>query len=183
MIKKKAKLTMVIFTVALLGAFAIHSLHHEARASKKSKVKWYTITKGLKVMPKRKKPALIFFHTDWCHYCSKMEQETLASPEVTAYLNRYFTNIKVNPEKERSKIKIKTLNQKITPMELFRGAGGRGFPTVLFFDRKGNPITSLPGYLDKETFLLFIKYINRSCYKRNISFRDYKNKPSICEKN
>ncbi len=134
-------------------------------------------------MKRNKKPALIFFHTDWCHYCSKMEEETFDAPQITSYLKRNFITIKVNPEKETQKIKIKTIKQKITPMELFRSAGGRGFPTVLFFDKKGIPLTIAPGYVDKKNFLAFIKYINKGCYKKKIPFRDYMNNPGICKKN
>lgn len=58
--------------------------------------------------------------------------------------------------------------------------GARGFPTTFFFNSKKKPVTTLPGFVDRKTFLSLLKYLKGECYDEKISFDNYMKNPDIC---
>lgn len=46
------------------------------------------------------KPILIEFTAEWCHWCSKMEEQTLVDPNVVELLKNYIL-VKVDSDKDR----------------------------------------------------------------------------------
>ena len=51
-----------------------------------------------------------------------------------------------------------------------------------FFDKKGEPITVIPGYIPPETFLPILKYIKQEWYLKKISFKEFLKKQEEYEK-
>ena len=141
-------------------------------------IKWINFSEGFKSIEPQKKPALMFFYTEWCIYCKKMDSEVFSDPEISQYMNENFISIRINPEKESETIEI--MGKKVTPAQLMAYTGSRGFPTTLFFDSKKKPVTTLPGFVDRKTFLSVLKYIKGECYEEKVSFDDYTKNPDIC---
>ena len=142
-------------------------------------VKWEKVESGLKKAETLKKPVLMFFYTEWCIYCKKMDSEVFSNPEISRYMNENFANIRINPEKETSVIEI--MGEKLTPAELLANSGSNAFPTILFFDNEKKPLTKLPGFIEEKTFLPILKYMKDECYKNKISLDDYINNPELCK--
>jgi thioredoxin-related protein len=140
--------------------------------------KWEKINTGMDNIKKMKKPALIFFYTDWCLYCTKMTSEVFNDPEISQYLNENFISMKINPEKDNDLVDI--MGEKISASKLMAYTGSRGYPTTLFWDKNKKPVTTVPGYIQKKTFLQILKYLKHECYEQNISINDYMNKPELC---
>ena len=46
-------------------------------------------------------PMMIVFGADWCHYCKKLENETLSQPQMAEYINTHF--IAVHLDKDQPK--------------------------------------------------------------------------------
>ncbi|MEW5980041.1 MAG: thioredoxin family protein [Acidobacteriota bacterium] len=65
------------------------------------------------------KPMALYFYTDWCGYCARLERNVLSQPEVQQYLNEKTLYVSVNPEHGEDED------------ELFANFGGIGFPTFL----------------------------------------------------
>jgi len=175
------KIKFIIAAMIIAGSGLIITVNVNGNQDKKeneSKIKWHSLKDGMNLMGEKKKPALLFFYTQWCTYCSKMDNEVFSDPDVISYLNSHFINIRVNPEKETEKVII--MKEKITPMELLSYSGGRGFPTTLFWDRNNKPVTSVPGFIEKEVFLSLLKYMDGQCYEKNVKFSDYRNNVSSC---
>lgn len=47
------------------------------------------------------KPMLLVFGADWCVFCKKLEQTTLAEPEMVKYINANFVPVHVDVDKEK----------------------------------------------------------------------------------
>ena len=44
------------------------------------------------------RPVLVYFYTDWCVYCKKMDRNAFKDPEVVSSLNKNFYPVKMNAE-------------------------------------------------------------------------------------
>ncbi len=44
------------------------------------------------------RPVFVYFYTDWCVYCKKMERNAFKDPKIISKLNRDFYPVKMNAE-------------------------------------------------------------------------------------
>jgi len=51
----------------------------------------------------------------------------------------------------------------------------------LFLNNKKKPVTTIPGYIEKGTFLPMLKYLKAECYENKISFDNYIKNPDLCK--
>lgn len=49
-------------------------------------------------LQQQEKPVVIYFHTDWCAYCRKMEKQVFSQEEIAGFINEYFYAVKMNAE-------------------------------------------------------------------------------------
>nr|WP_121271889.1 thioredoxin fold domain-containing protein [Pedobacter schmidteae] len=82
----------------------------------------------------KKENKLIFldFYTVWCAPCKKMAMEIFPLPEVGAFYNQHFINVKVDAEKGEGIILAKTYRPS-------------GFPTLVFTDAEGKQLYRTTG--------------------------------------
>ncbi len=141
-------------------------------------VKWYGIQEGMIKAKAEGKSIIMYFYTDWCVYCKKMDGQIFSDPDISKFMNDKYISIRINPEKDQETIAV--MGQDLTPAQFMREIGASGFPTTMFWDKKQKPLTVLPGYTEKETFLSVISYINDECYTKNISLDDYMKDKNGC---
>lgn len=58
------------------------------------------------------KPMLLVFGAEWCVFCKKLEQTTLAEPEMVKYINTHFVPVHIDVDKEKkvaSILEVKSL--------------------------------------------------------------------------
>lgn len=104
---------------------------------------------------------MLFFYTDWCSYCKKMQQTTFKNTKIIELLNTYFISIKVNGESNQP---LSKQNKNITGINLLSQFQITGFPTTVFFDKQGKPLTAIPGYLTEDIYIDILKYIYTESY-------------------
>ena len=147
----KAIRARILFTVALPLAMGIffgntvfayefpgwrHGAYGYERASKEAK--------------EQELPVILYFNTDWCKWCQKLNNEYLASYEIEDFLSG-IPKVEVNPEKGSAE---KALSKKY---------GVNGFPTFLVsmpaFGNKAEKITPFlkRGNMTTDEFLQAIK--------------------------
>jgi thiol:disulfide interchange protein len=73
---------------------------------------------------KEKKAVLVYFYTDWCPYCRRLDRDLLTRVKVESTI-KFFVKIKINPEKGRAENLLKT------------SYGVTGYPS-LFVHRPGS---------------------------------------------
>jgi len=140
---------------------------------------WLSFDEGITLAEKEEKPVVIDFYTSWCRWCKVMDEKTFSDPEVSSYLSEHFVTIRINAESRSEKFTFK--GTEYTPVQLTRAFGVRGFPSLAYLDGEGELITIVPGFVPKETFLPFLHYIQRECYKQQMSFEEFLEKQGDCE--
>ncbi|HUV37730.1 MAG TPA: thioredoxin fold domain-containing protein [Patescibacteria group bacterium] len=140
---------------------------------------WVSFNEGLARARKEQKPVVIDFYTSWCKWCKVMDERTFSKPEIAAYLGDHFVSIRINAESKTDRLDYE--GKAYTPVELTRHFRVTGFPSLAYLDREGKLITVVPGFVPPETFLPLLKYINKECYKQQMTFDEFMKRRGECE--
>ncbi|MCB7481808.1 thioredoxin family protein [Christiangramia sediminis] len=79
--------------ILLLIIFCFHSIN-----AQKNEIEWISFEVLDDTLKKETKPVLIYFYTDWCVYCKKMDRNAFKDPEIISSLNQNFYAVKMNAE-------------------------------------------------------------------------------------
>ena len=86
---------------------------------------------------------LDFTGSDWCGPCMKMKQETLDTPQFTAYAQKNLVLVTVDfPERIPQTSSVKIQNEKLNARYQ-----ADGFPTYVLIDKSGRELGRHSGYL------------------------------------
>lgn len=146
---KRTPTYLLLLSFIITGTIVL-SNSHSAQAVTTSK--WYTKASDFKKVEqaakKKDKPYILFFYTDWCGYCKKMNKKYLSNNKIKQLLSKYH-KIKINPDKGEEEHAL--ANQK--------GVGG--YPDFRIVHPDGKSIKLHPfqqgGSLKVKAF---IKYLN-----------------------
>lgn len=86
-----------------------------------------------------KKLLFINFYADWCAPCKVMQESTFRDSDIAIFMNQYYINVHVNADSEKGKA-------------LRAAYAVNVFPTLLFYDVKGDEIARKEGSLGIEDF-------------------------------
>ena len=171
------KLLSLFVSVFLLTTSCVESqnespttaLESNAFAATTAAVQWYRYDKGIELAKTKKKFTFVKFHVDWCGYCRKMDEAVFPEPKIKALLDKHFVSIRVNGE---SKQEVLYKGQKVTEAKLAALHRVQGYPTLMFLDPKSKLIGMIPGFLDKDEFVLVLEYISSQSYQK-MDFQTY----------
>lgn len=84
------------------------------------------------------KLVMVFFYTDWCGWCRRMDESTFADGKVQEALGRLVA-VRLNAEKggraEAARLRV------------------RSYPYIAFLDASGTQVARLPGFMPAPAFL------------------------------
>ncbi|HTK81394.1 MAG TPA: thioredoxin fold domain-containing protein [Bacteroidota bacterium] len=143
-------------------------------AGEKQELKWKTFDAGFAEAKKSNKKIMLDIYTDWCGWCKRLDKDTYGNEKVMDYLNSQYVVIKLNAE---SATKLNFKDKEYSEAGMAQALGATGYPTIVFFDGKGEPITSIPGYVDAERFLPILTFIGDDSYK-SMTWEEYTKKSS-----
>jgi len=174
----------VVPVVLLLFFFLSPNCSSQKSSPQKAKdnpiaVNWLKYDDGLKLAKKENKKIMVFFYTNWCGYCRRMDRYTYKDDEVKKILAENFISVRVNGE---SKDKVSVDKDKITERELASKYVSRGYPTTWFLEPDGEKLSPMIGYRSAEEFATVLTYVAGEWYKE-ISFQDYLKKKDQLTKN
>jgi thioredoxin-related protein len=138
---------------------------------RKAQIQWLDFNDGLAQARSTRKPIMINFYTEWCVYCKKLDRETLQDPEVARTLENGFIAIRLDAENGSAQLSYR--GKSFSHAEFSRYFGVTAFPSIAFLNDKGEAITMVPGFVPAPQFSVFLNYIRRECYLKNISLKDF----------
>ncbi|MCU0612843.1 MAG: thioredoxin family protein, partial [Candidatus Eisenbacteria bacterium] len=125
------------------------------------------------------KPLLVDFYTDWCHWCKVMDAKTFGDPEVAKTLAGDFVLCRIHAEDGKASLRYRDATY--SNVQFTQAMGVRGFPSVAFFDKEGNAVTVVPGYIEAQTFIYMLSYVRDGCYARQMSFQEFMRRKGECD--
>lgn len=109
-------------------------------------VQWLSYEEALKRAQTDNTTVYLYFYSNNCPWCIRTDKEVFASPEVSAYLNNNFLNVRISVEEEpllASRYRI------------------RGFPAHVFLSGKSKEVLfSRPGYMPPGSFLRMLQFLS-----------------------
>ena len=145
-----------------------------SQQQEQQQVKWLGFNDALAKAKSEDKPIFVEFYTDWCPYCKKFQRETIRNQKVAAMLAENFAYVRLNAEDSKNRIKYN--GRSMSHVELTSSFGINAYPSLVFLDSGGQPITMLTGFVPASQFVPVLDYIHQKCYETQISFRDFTKK-------
>lgn len=141
-----------------------------------AQVKWFTLEEALEAQKTEPRPIMLDAYTEWCGPCKLLDKNTFGNSDVSHYLNAHYYPVKFNAEgNEKITFQEQTFeNPNYNPKKtktrngthnFTRYLGVSGYPTLVFFDEKGNFITPIVGYLTPTQIEIYLKLIHKQDYK------------------
>ena len=145
MVLKSRLFILIIFSTFLLAS--INKPLSKETDKNGAEINWTSYSAGITQAKATNKALFLYFYTDWCFNCAKMEKETFKSDPIIVYLNANFISIRVKFDREQ-----KIANQYCV----------RGIPTTVLIDPKGsNSSCQLPGFLSAKRLISLLKEFKR----------------------
>ena len=145
------------------------------------KIEWMSMEEAYALTLTESTPKKIFIdvYTDWCGWCKRMDKATFQNPEVAAYMNAHYYNVKFDAEQKES---IEMLGNTFE----FVPQGSRGYhelaaallngkmsyPTVVFMNPKFEMLSPVPGYQEAPQFLKVATFFGDNIYK-SVPWEEY----------
>jgi len=182
------KLTHIFLIISIVFVWGCSGPDSESIAQNKSEIKvektnkevvWTSFDDGLAKGVKENKNILVDFYTDWCRWCKVMDEKTFNEKKVAAKLKERFATVRLNAESKSDSANFK--GNKFSNMELTRAFQVNSFPSLAFISPEKEVITVIPGYVPAEQFYHIIDYIDKECYKKNVSLEEFIKRNGECE--
>lgn len=135
----------------------------------KAELPWKQFTDGFAEAKKSEKKIMVDVYTNWCGWCKRLDADVYSNPEIVSYMQNHFVSVKLNAE---SSTQISYKDTAYSQTQFSQALGVSGYPTIAFFDSKGEFITKLGGYVAADRFLPIVKFIGEDYYKK-MSWEDY----------
>ncbi|MBP2832590.1 thioredoxin fold domain-containing protein [Aquimarina sp. U1-2] len=139
-------------------------------------INWMSMNEALDAQKKEPKKIFMDVYTDWCGPCKLLDKKTFRNADVVAYVNEHYYAVKFNAEGTEE---IRYNNFTYTNPNHDPGRKGRnsqhffanalkvtGYPSMVFFDEKGNLIAPVVGFKTPKQLELYLKMINNNDYKK-----------------
>lgn len=109
------------------------------------------------------RPVIIDFYTDWCHWCTEMDEKTFSHPSIRQKFADNWVMLKVNAENAETKGTYKGIT--LSYRELAQKFGVTGYPSYGFLDKAGEPVNIISGYREVPQFSMILDYFQQEIYK------------------
>ncbi|MFC4634779.1 thioredoxin family protein [Dokdonia ponticola] len=151
-------------------------------------INWMTFDEALAAQEKNPKKIIVDAYTTWCGPCKLLDRNTFGNKKVAAFINEHYYAVKFNAEgtEEVNYLDNVYTNPRHDPNRRGRNSQHefaqalrlRGYPSIVFFDEKGNYIQPVVGYRTPRQLEIYLKMIANDDYKElttDEKWEDYQN--------
>ncbi|MEH6535164.1 MAG: thioredoxin fold domain-containing protein [Psychroserpens sp.] len=160
----------------LVLLFAVALITSTSAIAQSQEINWMTFEDALAAQKKNPKKIMMDVYTNWCGPCKLLDKNTFHNKDVVAFVNKNFYAVKFNAEgnskvtyegKEYSNpsYKEELKNRRNGVHQLSRYLGVRAYPTIVYFDEKGDKIQPISGYMKPQQIELYLKLFQTDAYK------------------
>ncbi len=138
-------------------------------------IKWTSMNEALELQDAKPKKILVFFYAKWSEDSHKMNENTLVNQDVAQYINQHFYAVNFDGEGNE---KVNYKDFEYTNPNYDPKREGRNYqhffadalkvttyPTIVFFDEKGEIISPVAGYKSPKDLEIFLKMVASDDYK------------------
>ncbi len=135
-----------------------HTLPPTETAHSKA-IEWHKVSDILDLQKKQRKLIIIDVYTDWCKWCTVMDEKTFKDPYLSQYLNERFHLVKFNAE-QREPVTFRGQKHSYVPSgrrgyhtlaaDLLQGS--LSYPSFVVLDQDLNALKVIKGYKDAIAF-------------------------------
>ncbi|MCP9199664.1 thioredoxin fold domain-containing protein [Gramella sp. GC03-9] len=161
------KRTILLFIFLMVGV---------AQIGFAQEINWMSMNEALELQKKQPKKIFVDAYTVWCGPCKMLDKYTFTNKDVVRYINENYYAVKFNAEgDEVIQYRDKTFKNPNFDPEKTKGRnsvhqfalamGVSAYPTMVFFDEKGDFISPVKGYLKPEQLEIFLKVFASDDYK------------------
>jgi thioredoxin-related protein len=147
-----------------------------ATLSQAQDIKWVTLEEALELQEKNPKKIIMDVYTNWCGPCKMLDQRTFKNKDVANYINDNYYAVKFNGEGDKTvNYKENTFtnpqydpakaNRRNSAHQFARYMKVNAYPTLVFFDEKGDFITPIKGFQTPQQLELYLKLFKTDKYK------------------
>ncbi|MDU8885177.1 thioredoxin fold domain-containing protein [Yeosuana sp. MJ-SS3] len=147
-------------------------------------INWVSLEEAIALQKKNPKKIIMDAYTEWCGPCKMLDRNTFHNNDVVNYINEHFYAVKFNAEgNETITYQGKTFdNPNYDPAKAKRRNGTHrltsylkvsAYPTLVFFDEKGDYITPIVGYQTPQQLELYLKLFKDDHHKNMKSQEDF----------
>lgn len=139
-------------------------------------IKWVTLNEALALQKETPRKIIMDVYTDWCGPCKMLDRNTFKNKDVVTYINKNYYAVKFNGEgKQKITFKGKTFsnpnygsgraNSRNNVHQFTTFMRINAYPTLVFFDEKGDFITPIKGYQTPQQLELYLKMFVKDHHK------------------
>ena len=157
----------------------------KAQTTDINKINWMSFEEAVKLNETDPRKISIDVYTDWCGWCTKMDQTTFIDPSIVEYMNKNYYAVKFDAEQAEpiEFMGYTFINQ--NPNGPRKGThqlaaallqGKMSYPSYVFMNEKNQVLTIVPGYAEAKDFLPILEYFGSDAFMTT-SWEEYsKNK-------
>lgn len=156
---KKSNLLFLTFAaIALLAIYGFNGQFTNAGDEWRENIEWTDPSTSKELVEQTGKPVFVLVSTKWCRFCNMMKAQTFTDKNVQDQMNQKLVSIYIDPETEGT---ANFLGKSLTYPQFTSQFGVNGYPTMLFFNSKGELLGTKSGYLSADQMLELITYLDR----------------------
>ena len=109
--------------------------------------------------------ALLIVESKSCIYCAQLKKDLRTEPNLREALKGMDLYFLLYESSKPVKTNIGGQVKELSERELAKALGVRSFPNLVFYDKSGNVILQIPGYLPPEKFVCVVNYVKGENFK------------------
>ncbi len=114
----------------------------------------------------QKEYALLIVESKSCIYCKQMRKDMREEQNLKEALKKLDVFFILYEDLSLVKTNINGKEMVISQRELAQTLNALSFPYLIFFNKKGEIVLRIPGYIEPQTMVCVIDYVNEGAYKQ-----------------